>query len=53
MTNEQFNSELEYQIRMSIMRKLLKEHAITEQDYSKIDIKLLKHYKPIFGTLCH
>ena len=52
MTDEQFNAEKEYQIRMSIMRKLLKEEAITEQEYKKIDTKLLKKYQPVFGVLC-
>ena len=52
MTDEQFNAEKEYQIRMSIMRKLLKEQVITDQEYKKIDTKLLKKYQPVFGVLC-
>ena len=52
MTDEQFKSEKEYQIRISIMRKLLKEEAITEQEYKKIDTILQRRYPPIFGTLC-
>ncbi len=51
MTDKQFNSELEYQIRRSIVSKMLKEKIITEQEYKKIDTKLLEKYEPIFGTL--
>lgn len=51
MTNKQFNSEIEYQIRRSIVDKMLKENIITGQDYKKIDTKLLRKYEPIFGTL--
>ncbi len=51
MTDKQFNSEMEYQIRRSIVNKMLKEKIITEQDCKKIDTKLLRKYKPIFGTL--
>ena len=51
MNEKQFNSELEYQVRMNIMRKMLKEQAITEQEYKKIDAILLKKYNPILGSL--
>lgn len=51
MTEKQFNSEMEYQIRRMIINKMLKEKIITEQDYEKIDIKMLEKYEPIFGAL--
>lgn len=51
MNDKQFNSELEYQIRMCIMRKMLKNQAITEQEYKKIDEGLIKKYNPILGSL--
>lgn len=51
MTKKQFNSEMEYQIRRIIINKMLKEKIITEQDYEKIDTKLLEEYEPIFGAL--
>jgi len=51
MTNEQFESEKEYQVRMSIMRTMLKMGLITKSEYDKIDTKFLKKYKPIFGSL--
>ncbi len=51
MTDEQFNSEMEYQIRRSIINKIRKEKIITEQDYKKIETKLLRKYEPVFGAL--
>ena len=51
MTDEQFNSEKEYQIRRAIIKKMLQEKIITEQDCKKIDTKLLAGYRPIFGSL--
>ena len=51
MTSEQFESEKEYQSRMSIMRTMLKLGLITKSEYDKIDTKLLKKYAPIFGGL--
>ena len=46
MTDKQFNSEMDYQIQRSIINKMLKEKIITEQDYKKINAKLLKKYGP-------
>lgn len=37
MTDKQFNSELEYQIRINIMKKLLKEQIINDNEFKKID----------------
>ena len=51
MTSEQFKSEKEYQVRMSIMRTMLKLGLITKSEYDKIDTKFLKKYSPIFGSL--
>ena len=51
MTEKQFNSELEYQIRINIMKELLKEQIITDQEYKKIDKMLLKEYHHIFSSL--
>ena len=52
MTSKQFNSEKEYQIRKSIMNKMIEEKIITEQDYKKIDTILLKKHSSFFGSLC-
>ena len=43
MTSEQFESEKEYQSRMSIMRTMLKLGLITKSEYDKIDTKFLKN----------
>lgn len=51
MTDKQFNSELEYQLLRSIINQMKNEDIITEQEYKKIDTKLLEKYEPIFGTL--
>ena len=51
MTDKQFNSELEYQLRRTIINQMKNEDIITEQEYKKIDTKLLEKYVPIFGTL--
>ena len=51
MTSEQFKSEKEYQVRMSIMRTMLKLGLITKSEYDKIDTKFLKKHSPIFGSL--
>ena len=51
MTDKQFNSELEYQIRINIMKKLLKEQIINDQEFKKIDTMLLNEYDPIFSSL--
>ena len=51
MTSEQFESEKEYQVRMSIMRTMLKIGLITKSEYDKIDTNFLKKYSPIFDDL--
>lgn len=51
MTSEQFESEKEYQSRISIVKTMLKLGLITKSEYDKIDTKFLKKYSPIFGSL--
>ena len=51
MTDKQFNSELEYQIRINIMKKLLREQIINDHEFKKIDTMLLHEYDPIFSSL--
>ena len=51
MTDKQFNSELEYQIRINIMKKLLKEQIIHYHEFKKIDTMLLNEYNPVFSSL--
>ena len=51
MTDKQFNSELEYQIRINIMNTLLKEQIINDNEFKKIDTTLLNEYAPVFSSL--
>ena len=51
MTNAQFESEKEYQVRMNIIKEMLKLGLITEKEYGKIDTIFIEKYAPIFGTL--
>ena len=51
MTNEQFESQMQYEVRMSTMRTMLKQGLITKSEYDKIDTKFLKKFSPIFGDL--
>ncbi len=48
MTEKQFNSEMEYQIRRIIINKMLKEKILTEQEYEKIDTKKLEKIRTHF-----
>ena len=51
MTSDRFESQKQYEVRMSIMRAMLKQGLITQSEYNKIDTKFLKKYNPIFGSL--
>lgn len=51
MTNAQFESEKEYQVRISLIKEMLKLGLITEKEYSKINTIFIEKYAPIFGTL--
>ncbi len=53
MTDVQFESEKEYQVRMSLIKEMLKLSIITEKEYRKIDTIFIEKYAPIFGTLYH
>lgn len=51
MMDKQINPEMEYKIQRSIVNKKLKGKIITEQNYKKIDTKLLRKYESIFGAI--
>ena len=51
MTPKQFETEKEYQSRMSIIRSILKLGLITKSEYNKINTKFLEKYSPIFGSI--
>ena len=53
MTDVQFESEKEYQVRMSLIKEMLELGLITEKEYGKIATIFIKKYAPIFGTLYH
>ena len=48
---EQMRQEKLYQVTMSMVRKMLAEGLITEEEYRQIDTMFLEKYHPLFGTL--
>ena len=52
MSKEQMTNEKLYQATMSMVRKMLAEGLITEEEYRQIDTMFLAKYRPLFGTLC-
>ena len=52
MSKEQMRREKLYQATMSIVRKMLAEGLITEEEYRQIDTMFLEKYRPLFGALC-
>lgn len=51
MSKEQMRQEKLYQVTMSMVRKMLAEGLITEEEYRQIDTMFLEKYHPLFGTL--
>lgn len=51
MSKEELKNEKLYQTTMHMVRRLLKNGAITEEEYRQIDTIFLEKYHPIFGTL--
>ena len=51
MSKEQLTNEKLYQVTMSMVRKMLAEGLITEEEYRQIDTMFLEKYRPVFGTL--
>lgn len=51
MTKEDMRREKMYQTTMYIVRKMLYDGIISNEEYSRIDKIFLKKYNPIFGTL--
>jgi len=51
MTTEQFQREKNYRVSVYIVKTLLEKGIISEVDYRKIDTKLARHYRPVFGSL--
>ena len=51
MSKEKMRQEKLYQVTMSMVRKMLAEGLITEEEYRQIDTMFLEKYHPLFGTL--
>lgn len=50
MSKEQMRQEKLYQVTMSMVRRMLAEGLITEEEYRQIDTMFLEKYRPLFGT---
>ena len=51
MTKEQFHNEKMYQATMGMVRRMLSEGMISEEEYRQMDKVFLEKYHPIIGTL--
>lgn len=51
MSKEEFKNEKLYQTTMHLVRKMLSEGIISEDEYRQIDTIFLEKYQPVFGTL--
>ncbi len=51
MTHDQFKSEKNYRISLSIAKSMLEKGLIDKREYSKIDSLLIEKYKPVIGSI--
>lgn len=51
MSKEEFRNETMYQATMHIVRKMLADGIISEEEYRRIDDMFLKKYQPLLGSL--
>lgn len=51
MTQEQLRQEMQYQLAMSLARKMLGKELLTPDDIVVIDTMLRTKYQPLFGSL--
>ena len=51
MSEEEFRNETMYQTTMHIVRKMLADGIISEEEYHQINAVFLKKYNPILGGL--
>lgn len=49
--NKEYENEQMYQITMCIVRKMLSEGLVSEEEYHKIDTIFTQKYNPVFGVL--
>ena len=51
MTKEQFHNEKMYQATMGMVRRMLSEGIISEEEYHRMDKIFLEKYRPVIGTI--
>jgi len=51
MSREQFESEKNYRVALSIAKAMLSKGLISTQEYSAINTMLIAKYSPIIGSL--
>lgn len=51
MNEKQGKHETEYRIALLYLRELKKNNVITEEDFIKIQKKLIRKFKPVIGNL--
>lgn len=51
MSEERMHDEKMYQATMCMVRRMLEDGLISEEEYRQIDTIFLEKYRPVFGTL--
>ena len=51
MSKEEFRNERLYQTTMHIVRQILEQGIITEDEYREVEEIFLKKYRPVFGRI--
>ena len=51
VNNEQFSSELDYQVSLALAETLLKSGLLSNEEFIKTRAMLLKEYNPVLGSL--
>ena len=51
MTKEQFHNEKMYQATMGMVRRMLSEGIISEEEYQRVDKIFIEKYSPVFGAV--
>ena len=51
MTKEQFQREKMYQATMGMVRRMLSEGLISQEEYARVEQVFLEKYKPLIGTV--
>ena len=51
MTKEEFRNEKLYQATMHMVRNMLEEGIITEEEYHRVEEIFIKKYRPVLGKI--